>query len=115
MAKERQLSAASCRMYLNGIRFLYIQVLKQDFDRPVQSPKRSQRIPELLNRQEVARIIQACPGKNYQMMFSVCYGCGLRVSELVSLKVRDIDGERHLLRVEQGKGARDRQVVLPEK
>jgi integrase len=46
------------------------------------------------------------------MMLTTCYGCGLRVSELVALKVRDIDGERHLLRIEQGKGAKDRQVIL---
>ena len=114
LAKERQLSAASCRLHLNGIRFFYVQVLQQAFNTPVVIPKRPQRIPELLTRQEVARIIKACQGKKYQTMLSVCYGCGLRVSELVALKVRDIDGERHLLRVEQGKGARDRQVILSE-
>jgi integrase len=47
-------------------------------------------------------------------MLTLCYGCGLRLSELVGLKVRDIDGERRLLRVEQGKGAKDRLVPLPE-
>ena len=79
LAKERQLSAASCRLYLNGIRFFYAQVLQQAFTTQVVIPKRPQRIPELLTRQEVARIIQACSGKKYQMMLSVCYGCGLRV------------------------------------
>jgi len=48
------------------------------------------------------------------MMLTLCYGCGLRLSELVSLKVRDIDGERQLLRVEQGKGAKDRLVPLSD-
>jgi integrase len=46
------------------------------------------------------------------MLLEVCYGCGLRVSELVSLRVGDIDGERKLLRIEQGKGAKDRQVLI---
>jgi integrase len=48
------------------------------------------------------------------MMLTTCYGCGLRVSELVAIKVRHIDGERRLLRVEQGKGAKDRQVEIPD-
>ncbi|WP_305800452.1 site-specific integrase, partial [Thiolapillus sp.] len=61
LVKERHLSAASCRLYLNGIRFLYLQVLKwPEFDVPIQIPKRPQKIPELLTRQEVKQIIEAC-------------------------------------------------------
>ena len=61
LVKERHLSAASCKLYLNGIRFLYLQVLKwNEFDVPIQTPKRPQKIPELLTRQEVKRIIEAC-------------------------------------------------------
>ncbi|MCU7840242.1 MAG: site-specific integrase [Candidatus Thiodiazotropha sp. (ex Troendleina suluensis)] len=113
LVKERHLSAASCKLYLNGIRFLYLQVLKWDqFDVPIQTPKRPQKIPELLTRQEVKQIIEACDVYKHRLMLLTCYGCGLRVSELVALKVRQLDGERRLLRVEQGKGAKDRAVVL---
>ncbi|MCU7879104.1 MAG: site-specific integrase [Candidatus Thiodiazotropha sp. (ex Lucinoma borealis)] len=114
LAQERHLSAASCKLYLNGIRFLYLQVLKWDqFDIPIQTPKCPQKIPELLTRQEVKQIIEACDTYKHRLMLLTCYGCGLRVSELVALKVRQLDGERRLLRVEQGKGAKDRAVVLP--
>jgi integrase/recombinase XerD len=113
LVKERGLSGASCRVYLHALRFLYLQVLKWDhFDVPVQYPKRAQRIPELLTRREVKRILDACNNDKHRMMLTTCYGCGLRVSELVAIKVRHIDGERHLLRVEQGKGAKDRAVNL---
>lgn len=113
LVKERHLSAASCKLYLNGIRFLYLQVLKwKSFDVPIQTPKRPQKIPELLTRQEVKQIVEACDRYKHRLMLLTCYGCGLRVSELVALKVRHIDGERKLLRVEQGKGAKDRMVVL---
>ena len=113
LVKERDLSGASCRLYLNALRFLYLQVLKWDhFDVPIHYPKRAQKIPELLNRQEVKQIIAACGNDKHRMMLTTCYGCGLRVSELMALKVRHIDGERHLLRVEQGKGAKDRAVVM---
>jgi len=113
LVKERHLSAASCKLYLNGIRFLYLQVLQwPEFDLLIQVPKRPQKIPELLTRQEVTQIIQACHNPKHRMLLLTCYGCGLRVSELVALKVRHVDGERKLLRVEQGKGAKDRTVML---
>jgi len=113
LVKERGLSGASCRLYLNGIRFLYLQVLSwSSFDIQLHAPKAAQRIPELLTRREVGQIVSACRNPKHRMMLETCYGCGLRVSELVSLKVRDIDSERHLLRVEQGKGAKDRPVIL---
>jgi integrase len=113
LVKERGLSGASCRLYLNGIRFLYLQVLGWDALKvELQVPKAAQRIPELLTRMEVGQILSACRNIKHRMMLTTCYGCGLRVSELVALKVRDIDGERHLLRIEQGKGAKDRQVIL---
>jgi site-specific recombinase XerD len=115
LVKDRGLSGASCRLYLNAIRFLYLQVLKQPaFDVPFQIPKKAQRIPELLTRDEVGRILSAVNNSKHHMMLMTCYGCGLRVNELVHLKVRHIDGERRLLRIEQGKGAKDRQVILSE-
>lgn len=113
LVKERGLSGASCRLYLNALRFLYLQVLEWDhFDVPVHYPKKAQKIPELLTRREVKQILDACDNDKHRMMLMICYGCGLRVSELVAIKIRHIDGERHLLRVEQGKGAKDRAVIL---
>jgi len=113
LVKERHLSGASCRLHLNGLRFLYCQVLSQgQFDVPIHYPKKKLKIPELLTREEVRKIISVCHNRKHRMMLMVCYGCGLRVSELVMIKVRHIDGERHLLRVEQSKGAKDRLVVI---
>ncbi len=115
LAKDCGLSGATCRLYLNAIRFFYLQVLGRDsFGVTLAVPKRAQRIPELLTRGEVGRLLSVCRNLKHRMVLTTCYGCGLRVSELVALKVRHIDGERHLLRVEQGKGARDRHVILPD-
>ena len=73
LVKERHLSPASCRLYLNGLRFLYLQVLKQsDFDVDIPVPKRAQRIPELLRRNEVQQIIEACPHPKHRMMLMTC-------------------------------------------
>ena len=115
LACERRLSASSCRQALHAIRFLLIQVLKRDeLEVSFPVPKQPQRMPELLSRAEVGRILAACVNAKHHMMLEVCYGCGLRVSELCQLKVSNIDGQRHLLRVTQGKGAKDRAVILPD-
>jgi integrase len=110
---ERQLAPASVRLAYNGIRFLYLQVLQWPaVDLEVTLPKRPQRIPALLTRGEVAAILDACDKPRYRTMLTLCYGCGLRLSEVLALRVGDIDGERRLLRIEQGKGAKDRLVPL---
>src|SRR5690606_2782065 len=111
LACERQLSASSCRQAFHAIRFLLVQVLKRDeLEVVFPVPKQPQRIPELLTRAEVARILAACSNCKHHTMLEVCYGCGLRVSELCQLRISNIDGQRHLLRVTQGKGAKDRAV-----
>ncbi|GGC76489.1 tyrosine-type recombinase/integrase [Marinobacter halophilus] len=113
LVQERSLAPASCRLYLHGIRFLYLQVLHwADFDVNLVLPKRPQRIPELLTRQDVARILETIKNPKHRALLSVTYGCGLRVSEAVALQVKNIDGERHLLHVQQGKGGKDRMVPL---
>jgi integrase len=113
LALDRELSGASCRLHLNGVRFFYLQVLKQPrFDVPIVLPRLAQRIPELLTRDEIGRILNACPNAKHRMLLQTCYGCGLRVSELVALRLRHLDGERGLLRIEQGKGAKDRLVPV---
>jgi site-specific recombinase XerD len=115
LAIERGLSGATCRLYLNAVRFLYLKVLEwPSFDVPMTVPKKAQRIPELLTCAEVGRILSCCTNPKHHMVLCTCYGCGLRVSEVVSLQVRHIDGERSLLRVEQGKGAKDRLVIVSE-
>ena len=78
LACERQLPASSCRQALHAIRFPFVQVLKRDALEVVfPVPKQPQRIPELLTRAEVARILAACANGKHHMMLEVCYGCGL--------------------------------------
>jgi site-specific recombinase XerD len=71
-----------------------------------------QKLPVVLSPQEVARLLDAAPGLKYKAALSVAYGAGLRAAELISLKVGDIDSKRMVIRVEQGKGRKDRYVML---
>jgi integrase len=66
----------------------------------------------VLSLEEVARLLNAAPGLKYKAALSVAYGAGLRAAEVISLKVSDIDSKRMIIRVEQGKGRKDRYVML---
>jgi site-specific recombinase XerD len=70
------------------------------------------KLPVVLSPQEVGRLLDAAPGLKYKAALSVAYGAGLRAAEVVSLKIGDIDSERMVIRVEQGKGHKDRNVML---
>ena len=72
------------------------------------------KLPRVLSPEDVGRLLEAAPGPGlkYKTAFSVAYGAGLRAAEVVSLKVSDIDSKRMLIRVEQGKGRRDRHAML---
>src|SRR5207245_2989545 len=70
------------------------------------------KLPVVLSPEEVARLLNAAPGLKYKAALSVAYGAGLRAAEVVSLKVCDIDSRRMIIRVEQGKGRKDRYVML---
>ncbi len=76
---------------------------------PVRQPRKA---PVVLSQEEVAQLLEAAPGIKYKAALSVAYGAGLRVSEVVALKVSDIDSQRMTLRIGQGKGRRDRYVML---
>ena len=73
-----------------------------------------QRLPVILSPEEVARLLDHAPGLKARAALSLAYGAGLRASEVVSLKLTDIDSERQSIRVEQGKGRKDRYAMLPD-
>lgn len=114
LLKERKLSPSSCRLYFNSVSFLFTRVLKRDdFARyGFILPKNQQQIPALLNPSEVAIIVSVPAQNRDRMMLKLCYGCGLRVNELVHIRLSDIDGQLQLLRVTQGKGRKDRLVPV---
>jgi len=113
LLEERKLAWASCNVVLNALKFLYRVTLKRaatEFRLP--TPRQPQRLPQILAREEVARLIESTSNLKHRTMLMTAYGAGLRVSELCHLKVADIDSARMTIRVEQGKGAKDRYTML---
>jgi integrase/recombinase XerD len=96
-----------------GLKFFFdVTVGHSELMARMQTVRAPQKLPVVLSRDEVARLIAAAPNLRSQTALSVAYATGLRVSEVVSLKVTDIDSKRMVLRIEQGKGRKDRYAIL---
>jgi len=110
---EQKIGAATVNSAVAALRFFFTVTLERpDLVRHLTSVREPRKAPVVLNQEEVVRFLEAAPGLKYKAVFGVAYGAGLRVSEVAALKVSDIDSQRMTLRVEQGKGRKDRYVML---
>ena len=113
----RGLSDSTVRVATYALRGFFQKVLERsdwNYAR-LPRPRRPQRLPEVLSVEEVESIIEAAPSLKYRAAFMLGYGSGLRTDELVHLEPRHVDGQRMAIRVERGKGNKDRQVILSER
>jgi site-specific recombinase XerD len=106
-------SAASLNNTVSGLRvFFRVTLGRADIASHLPFVRQPHKLPVVLSPEEVSRFLEAAPGLKYKAAFSVAYGAGLRASEVMSLKPTDIDSKRMVIRVEQGKGRKDRYVML---
>lgn len=111
LIEQRHLAPNSVRVAVFGLRFFYTVTLRrQPFTLPL--PKGVKKLPEVLSREEVARLLASTATLRERALLMATYGGGLRVSEVVHLRVSDIDAQRDMIRVEQGKGRKDRYTLL---
>ncbi len=116
LAKERGLGYETCNGLVCAVRFFYDHVL--DIDRDVKMipyQKTGKKLPVVLSREEVLALFDAVTNLKHRAILMVLYSAGLRVSEALHLKAPDIDSGRMMIRVEQGKGRKDRYTILSEK
>ena len=113
LTTERKLSPNTMTALIAGLRFLYNETLGWDETKLFIPPRRkSSLLPEVFSPNEVVRLIEATRGLKQRVLLMTAYSAGLRVSELVNLKLADISSERMMIRVEQGKGQKDRYTIL---
>jgi len=113
LIQERKLAWSSCNIAVSALKFCYHTTLKHpeaQFEIP--RARAPQKLPQILAREEVARLIEAATHPKHRALLMTTYGAGPRVSELCALKVGDIDASRMSIRVSQGKGAKDRYTLL---
>lgn len=111
----RGLSDSSVRVATYALRGFFHKVLDRhdwNFAR-LPRPRKPYRLPEVLSQEQVEAIIAAAPSPKYAAAFMLCYGAGLRTEEVIHLEPRHIDSQRMVIRIERGKGSKDRLVILP--
>lgn len=114
--KDLDYSYSMMKQLLASVKFLYQEVLKEeiDFDFNIKMKKPS-RIPVVLSVQEVERFLKSFKNLKHKAIFTLLYSAGLRIGELLNLKIKDIDSDRMQIRIDQGKGQKDRYSVLSGK
>jgi integrase len=106
---DRGVSPNTLNATITGLKFLFEVTLdRADLMAKIRPVRVSRTLPVILSREEVGRLIEAARNLKHRTALSVAYGAGLRVSEVIALKVSDVDSKRMVLRVEQGKGRKDR-------
>ena len=113
LLRTGQLTPRTVRLHVSALRFFFVKTLKRRYlldDTPY--PKAPRRLPQILSVEEMTRLIDAADGLYHRTMLMVLYSTGIRSAELLQLQVADIDSRRMLIHIRQGKGGRDRYVVL---
>jgi site-specific recombinase XerD len=112
---QRGLSPSSINQAISAMAFFFRHVLARPWQLQITYQRAPQRVPVVLSREEVARLLAVVTTLRERAAMEIAYGAGLRLNEVLNLKVTDVDGERMILRVDQGKGRKDRNVMLSPK
>ena len=117
LTNEKKLAPGSVLIAVSALRFLYKVSLKKDwvFEDVIPAPKKPQRLPVVMSPEEVLQFLGCVGSTKHRAILTTCYAAGLRVSEAVALKPTAIDSGRMVIRVKQGKGQKDRYVMLSPK
>src|SRR6266540_5092002 len=114
LKNEKHAARATCTLALCGIKFFYECTLGREWKTfEFLRPPKENKLPGVLSVGEVGRVLACVHRQRYRICLTTIYACGLRLLEGVHLQVKDIDGERHVLHIHQGKGGKDRYVPLP--
>ena len=110
---QKRASSSALQQTVCALRFLYRNTLGKEWALPyIPAPKREKKLPVVLSQEEVSRFFEHLPNLKHRALIITAYATGMRVSEVVSLRAADIDSDRMMIRVEQGKGRKDRYVML---
>jgi site-specific recombinase XerD len=116
LMQKRKLAWSSCNVVVSGLRFFYTQTLGMNsMFLSIPPRKKDRRLPEILSTEELEKLFAVLTNRKHRTLLMSTYAAGLRVSEVVNLKIADIDSKRMMIRVQQGKGRRDRYTILSKR
>lgn len=116
LLQEQQAKPATVRMYVAALKFLYAITLRQpEVVAHIPWPQVPEHLPDILSATEIVELLQAVHSLKHRVILMIAYGAGLRIAEACSLEVGDIDSQRMVIHVRDGKGAKDRYVMLGER
>jgi site-specific recombinase XerD len=117
LTEKKKLSPASITIAVAALRFLYKVTLRREWkwEEIIPAPKKPQKLPVILSPEEVLEFLGGVSRAHHRTILTCCYAAGLRISEVVALQVSHIDSRRMMIRVQQGKGQKDRYVMLSPK
>lgn len=111
---DRGVGSSTLSVIINALKFYYQQILGRNLLFKIRHPKKPLKLPVVLTKEEIKKIILSVPNKKYRLMLALMYASGLRVSEVVKLKAGDLDFNNRLIFVRQSKGKKDRRTIMPE-
>ena len=115
MLESRKVSRGTYRGYVAGIKFLYTTTLnREEVVERIHYPKAQKTLPVVLDLAEIKSLLSVVENLKHRALLTITYSSGLRVSEAAKLKVTDIDSKRMMVRVQQGKGRKDRYSILSQ-
>ena len=113
LLKDRQVSWSNINIAYSSLKFFYVRVLHRPWNVDhIPRPKKEKRLPQILSYSELDRLFEVTRNIKHRLIFKTVYAGGLRVSEVAQLKVSNIDSDRMTIRIDQGKGKKDRYTVL---
>src|SRR5713101_3430740 len=117
LTNEKRLAPGSIIIAVSALRFLYKVTLKTEWsvNEVIPAPKKPQTLPVVLSPEEVVQFLECVKQPKHRTILTTCYAAGLRISDAVRLTIATIDSQRMVLRIEQGKGQKDRYVMLSPK
>ncbi len=115
LTKQKTCASSTINLYLNALKFFYREIVRNPSPINLRFAKRPSKLPIVLSRSEIMTLTDKIKNSKHKLMIALAYGAGLRVSEVVKLKVKDVQLDELTLQIRQAKGNRDRITIVPQK
>lgn len=112
--KLSESASSSIILFLSAIKYAYLNLLKKDITAGIKRPRKEKRLPTVLTKEEIRKLLNVLDTKKSKLIVSLMYACGMRVSEILNLKIDDLNFEEGTGNIRQGKGKKDRIFNIPK-